>query len=147
MAFTAQKMTNTDSLWPWSRFKYLHISCLCHLRSKIKNFLLLGSYYLSQMTFECTTGMNVQIYNKIFKTKILNRLSSLFFLKILFVYSWETHRERSRDLGRGRSRFLAGSPMWDSIPEPWDHALSRRQMLNHWGIQASSVIYFYYLLQ
>ena len=25
----------------------------------------------------------------------------------------------------------AGSPMWDSIPGPWDHDLSRRQVLNH----------------
>ena len=24
-----------------------------------------------------------------------------------------------------------GSPMWDLIPELWDHALSRGQMLNH----------------
>ena len=26
-------------------------------------------------------------------------------------------KERGRDTGRGRSRFLTGSPMWDSIPE------------------------------
>ena len=40
----------------------------------------------------------------------------IFFLKILFIYSWKTERERGRDLGRGRSRLRAGSPMWDSIP-------------------------------
>ena len=28
-----------------------------------------------------------------------------------FIYSWETHRERGRDIGRGRSRVLAGSQM------------------------------------
>ena len=28
------------------------------------------------------------------------------------------HRERSRDTGRGKSRLLEGSPMWDSIPGP-----------------------------
>ena len=36
-----------------------------------------------------------------------------------------------RDTGRGRSRLPSGSPMQDSIPGPWDHTLSRRQMLNH----------------
>ena len=40
------------------------------------------------------------------------------FLKILFIYSWETWRERGRDTGRGRSRLLAGSLMWDLIPDP-----------------------------
>ena len=42
----------------------------------------------------------------------------------------ERERERGRDTGRGRSRPPAGSPMWDLIPELWDHALSQRQMLN-----------------
>ena len=32
-----------------------------------------------------------------------------------------TERERGRDIGRGRSRLLAGIPMWDSIPGPQDH--------------------------
>ena len=40
-------------------------------------------------------------------------------------------RERGRDTGRGRSRLPAGSPMRNLIPGPRDHALSRRQMLNH----------------
>ena len=30
----------------------------------------------------------------------------------------EKDRERSRDIGRGGSRLYAGSPMWDSIPDP-----------------------------
>ena len=38
--------------------------------------------------------------------------------------------KRARDIGRRRSRLLAGSPMWDSIPGPWDYNLSQRQMLN-----------------
>ena len=42
------------------------------------------------------------------------------FLKILFIYSLETHtereRERGRDTGRRRNRFHAGSLMWDLIP-------------------------------
>ena len=36
----------------------------------------------------------------------------------LFIY--ERHRERGRDIGRGRSRLHAGSPMRDSIPGPRD---------------------------
>ena len=35
----------------------------------------------------------------------------------------EKERERQRDTGRGRSRLHAGSPMWDSIPGPQNHAL------------------------
>ena len=39
--------------------------------------------------------------------------------------------ERGRDIGRGRSRLPERIPMWDSIPGPRDHALSKRQRLNH----------------
>ena len=39
-------------------------------------------------------------------------------------------REGGRDIGRRKSRLLIGSPMQDSIPEPQDHTLSQRQMLN-----------------
>ena len=39
--------------------------------------------------------------------------------------------ERGRDTGRGRSRLPAGRPMWDSIPGPWDHDLSRRHTFIH----------------
>ena len=53
------------------------------------------------------------------------------FKKILFIYLWETHRERDRNIGRGRSRLPAGSLMQDLIPGPQDHDMSRRQMLNH----------------
>ena len=35
--------------------------------------------------------------------------------------------KRCRDISRGRSRLPAGSPMWDSILEFGDHALSQRQ--------------------
>ena len=42
----------------------------------------------------------------------------------------ERDRERGRDTGRGRSRLHVGSPTQDSIPGPWDHVLSGRQMLN-----------------
>ena len=55
--------------------------------------------------------------------KFCEEIGEDFFFKIyLFIHG--RHRERGRDTGRGRSRLLAGSPMWDSIPGPRDHALS-----------------------
>ena len=64
-----------------------------------------------------------------------------FFFKIFnffyYYYSWQ--RESSRDTGRGRSRLHAGCQMWDSNLGIQDHALSQRQALNHWTIQASLV--------
>ena len=56
----------------------------------------------------------------------------IFFL-ILFIYSWETHRDR--DTGRGRSRLHAGSLMWDLIPGLQDYTLGQR--LNRWVTQVS----------
>ena len=57
------------------------------------------------------------------------------FLKIFYLFIHERQRERGKETGRdrsrGRSRLHAGSPMWDLIPGPQDHALSQRQMLNH----------------
>ena len=38
--------------------------------------------------------------------------------------------QRGRDIGRGRSRLSVEILMRDSIPGPWDHDLSERQMLN-----------------
>ena len=59
-----------------------------------------------------------------------------FFFKIyLFIY--DRHRERGRDTGGGRSRFHAGSPMWDSILGLQDHALGPKagaKPLSHPGI-------------
>ena len=73
---------------------------------------------------------------------LLGQLKELwfYFSNILFTYSWET--ERGRDIGRGRSRLLEGSPMWDSIPGPWDRNLSWRWMLNPWATQASQNVDF-----
>ena len=67
----------------------------------------------------------------------------LWFFKKDFIYLFmrETDREARRDMGRGRSRLHAGSLMWDLIPELWDHALSRKQTLNHWATQASQIAY------
>ena len=41
---------------------------------------------------------------------------------MLFIH--KRHTERSRDIGRRRSRLPVGSLMWDLIPEPWDQDLS-----------------------
>ena len=50
----------------------------------------------------------------------------------------DTHRERSRDTGRRRSRLHAGSLMWDSILGLQDHTLGQMKagakLLSHPGI-------------
>ena len=60
---------------------------------------------------------------------MLLKHENFYFFKILFIH--ERHTERGRDIGRGRSRPLAGSLMWNSILGPQDHTLSQRQTLNH----------------
>ena len=51
----------------------------------------------------------------------------LFFLRF-YLFMRDTHTERGRDIGRGRSRLPTGSPMRDSIPGLQDHDPSQRQM-------------------
>ena len=50
-----------------------------------------------------------------------------FFLRLfkdcIYLFMRDTERERGAET-------QAESPTWDSIPGPWGHALSRRQMLN-----------------
>ena len=50
------------------------------------------------------------------------------FFRRFYLFIHKRHREGGIDIGRGRSRLPAGNPVWDSIPGPWDHALSRRQI-------------------
>ena len=66
-------------------------------------------------------------------------LLCVFFLRF-YLFIHERHKEK--DIGRGRCRLLTGSPMWDSILELQDHALSRRQTLNSWVTQASHTSVF-----
>ena len=55
-----------------------------------------------------------------------------FFLKFyLFIHEKHIERERSKDIGRGRSRLPMRSLMQDSIPGPRFHYLIQRQTLNH----------------
>ena len=49
---------------------------------------------------------------------------------VLKIANLRNHQGAST-LGRGRSKFPAGSLMQDLVPGPQDHDLSRRQMLNH----------------
>ena len=56
------------------------------------------------------------------------------FLKILFIYSWETHREAETQREKQAPR---REPDVGLDPGPWDHALSQRQMLNRWATEAS----------
>ena len=65
-----------------------------------------------------------------------------FFFKILFIYSWETERE-AKTQAEGKAGSPMTSLMWDLIPGPQGHALSRRQTLNHWATQASPDLDFY----
>uniref|UniRef100_A0A8C7BLM2 Uncharacterized protein n=1 Tax=Neovison vison TaxID=452646 RepID=A0A8C7BLM2_NEOVI len=70
-----------------------------------------------------------------------------FFLKILFIYLRERDSEREHERGEGQrakqTPHEAGSPMWDSIPELQDHALSRRQwsnQLRHPGVPILGIL-------
>ena len=50
-----------------------------------------------------------------------------------YLFMRDTQRERERERQRyrqRRSRLHAGSPMWDLITGPQDHALGQRQELN-----------------
>ena len=67
-------------------------------------------------------------------------LNFIFFNFYLFMIV--TQRERGRDIGRGRSRLHAGSPMWDSIPGLQDRALGQRQAPNRCATQGSLSSHF-----
>ena len=54
-------------------------------------------------------------------------LAILFFKKyFIYLFMRDTERKGGRDIGRGRSRFHVGSPVWDSIPGLQDHTLSQK---------------------
>ena len=56
--------------------------------------------------------------------------SFFFFPQRFYLLIDERNTERRRDTGRRISRLPAGSLRQDSIPGPWDHDLSQRQVLN-----------------
>ena len=60
-----------------------------------------------------------------------------------FTYLFDTEKERDHKLAERQAEREWGSrlpaeqsPMWGSIPGPWDHGLSQRQRLNNWATQA-----------
>ena len=99
----------------WSFWRISHISCLALKKCHV----LQGTWHFL-LFFVC--------------------LFVCFFTFYLFIH--ESHRERGRDISRGRSRLPVGSLMWDSIPGPRDHSLNRRQMLNHWATQVPLFLLF-----
>ena len=101
-------------------------SILCYLILVVYFILFfIVSFYL----------MELSISSSMFPSFLIRTFNTLFyFLKILFIYSWETQRKRQRH-NRGRSRLPVESLIHNSIPGPQDHELSQRQMLNHWATQ------------
>ena len=61
-------------------------------------------------------------------------MNNIYFLNIFFIYSWKTER-KSETQAEGEAGSLFFSSMSDSIPGLQDHALSQRQLLNHWATQ------------
>ena len=92
--------------------------------------------------------MRQWLSNKLPFLCFLSPVLFFFFLRF-YLFIHKRHREGGRNKGRGkRSRLRAGSPMWDLIPGLRDHALSQRQMLNHWATQAShDFIFFLFFLK
>ena len=81
------------------------------------------------------------LYQQLTDSWFLPSVFLFFFFFRFYLFIHERDTERGRDTGRGKSRLCARSPMRDLIPGPQDHALSWKQMLNHWAIQAS-LLYF-----
>ena len=52
------------------------------------------------------------------------------------------HTERSRDTGRGRSRLHSGSPLWDLILGPQDHAPGQGRSSTAEPLRDPHTIYF-----
>lgn len=67
------------------------------------------------------------------------QIKSFFFF---FNYLSMCNTEKDRDTGGGRSRLHAGSPKWDSILCPQDHAPGCRRRLNHCATGAAHKVSF-----
>ena len=101
---------------------------------------VLGDYYPYPSNTILSAWAGFSPETPVTSFKICIPPTTVFFLKIFYLFIHERHRERARDTGRGRSRLYSGSPMWDSILGLQDHALGRKQALNHWATQVS--LYF-----
>ena len=101
----------------------------------VAQFLLIIKWFLflisvSYIFTAVIPSLNLQ-HLRYFKSQVVISKFSFYFI----IYLLMRDTKRGRDIGRGRSRLPEGSLMWDSIPEPWDHHLTQRQMLNHWATQ------------
>ena len=69
----------------------------------------------------------------------LENIDFFFFLDFIYLIH-ERQKESEADIGRGRSRLLKGSLMWDSIPRLRNHAESKTdaQPLSHPGVPTIS---------
>ena len=74
-------------------------------------------------------------YKKLYQETVFLRFFFIYLFIYLFIH--ERHTEEAETQAEGEAGSSAGSLMWDSIPGPWDHDLSRRQMLNHWATPRS----------
>ena len=64
----------------------------------------------------------------------LNAIIPISYFKDFCLFTTDRERQRHR---QREKQVPHGEPMWDSIPGPRDHNLSRRQTLNRWATQAS----------
>ena len=72
--------------------------------------------------------------------KLMSKSTSFLFFLILrfYLFIHERHTERGRDAGRGRSRLLKGSPMWDLSGEPHPEPKADIQPVSHPGVPKGS---------
>ena len=63
----------------------------------------------------------------------------------LYLFIHEREREREAESSAEGEAGSVRSPMWDSIPVPWDHYLNQRQMLKCWATQVPPKIRFKYM--
>ena len=75
------------------------------------------------------------LIEKIINPGFIGFLDYLFFLKILFIYSSETHREGGRDTGEGEAGSMQGVQLgtrfWVSRITPWTEGSAKP--LSHQG--------------
>ena len=106
---------------------------LCLRKDGILNF------YLNAVNRYFDNTLEMELCTLIFHCALI---IFIYFLKdFIYLFMRDTERQRHR---QRRSRLHAGSLMWYSIPGPQDHALSQRQVPNHWATQGSPALIIFY---